>query len=164
MPAARALTLLETLVSVSLFFVMLGAVVLCERTIRSAQPWAAARSEVDRMALVALEKVRLELKGARVVPPDDPAALAFYAPDRQPDGAVKIGPTGEAVFVSQPTTLAADSQGVLRAGNRRLAQLGEKGWVSFELREELNLLDVTLHAETSLVRELKGRIALPNQN
>ena len=152
--------MLETLVSISLFFVMLGAVVLCERTMRAAAPKASSQSEVDRLALVAFEKIRSELKGALVDPPSDPSHLVFYPPQREPNGDVVVGPTGEAIFATTPTTLQ-DGAGELRRAGQLLARLGEKGWVRFELDEDLL---VTIHAETTLVRELRGRIPLPNQN
>lgn len=159
----RGLTLIETLLSVTLFFVMLGAVVVCERTMRSAAPRTASRSEVDRLALVAFEKVRSELKGAMVQPSDNLLELTFFPPLRDPDGQVRVGPTGEALFADEPQTLTG-GDGELRRGSQLLARLGEKGWVTFELEEDSPDLLVTVHAETEFVRELRGRIPLPNQN
>jgi len=160
---ASGLTLIETLLSISLFFVMLGAVVLSERTMRSAAPKAASRSEVDRMALVAFEKIRTELTGAMVQPTDDPRQLTYYKPLRDAAGEVVVGPTGEAVFAATPDTLTCMG-GRLRRGSDHLWNIGEKGWVTFELEEDTSDLLVTVHAETSLSRELRGRLRLPNQN
>ncbi len=156
--------MLETLLSMSLLALMMGAVVLCERTMRSAQPHSASQSEVDRQALLAFEKVRTELRGALVVPPTQPAVLEFYTPDRSPEGELLLGPTGEPLYPAVPRRLRADAQGVLWADTQRLARLGEKGFMHFTLEPELNLLHVTVHAETTCVRELHGTVALPDQN
>lgn len=134
----RGASLIEVLVAVAIFSAVLVTVVRIDRTGRDAFRKNEAESGAWRQAMLAVEHLKRELRGARITLVE-PGRVVLQTPLL--DGATpKVSASAEIVYAPDSIELTLDGQKRLvarQAGqrNRVLAELGPEGALRFELPE-----------------------------
>ncbi|MBI3926123.1 MAG: hypothetical protein HY319_11320 [Armatimonadetes bacterium] len=138
---SRGVTLLETLIASAVFVIILVAVIQIERVGRDAASKNDAQTETFRMAALADEHVRRELRASRVLAFSGKQGSLRYTPAaRTAEGFVEVDGSG-IVFQTEPAEILMDGDGNLVRDfgvepARILAALGTEGSAEFELVEE----------------------------
>jgi len=151
----RALSLPEVLVSSAIFCGLLLALVLIERMSARAMRQGEAAGDTYQLAMLAINRLKSELRGARVVQVSD-QEIHFQVPQLDPQGNLVVDSQGHPFWLpTDPVVrivgLNAGGELILSEGDesRRLARLGQKGEIHFSMPASTghDLLNIRLHAE-----------------
>ncbi|MEW6279109.1 MAG: hypothetical protein AB1758_10825 [Candidatus Eremiobacterota bacterium] len=155
--APRGLTLAETLVACAIFSLMLMVVIHVHQTGRDAARQEELAGDTYRAAMLAVEKLHGEFRGARVesVTLPDQKVITYWIP-RMQNGVMQILPTGEPDWEPgepsppDPAVIQVDPAGWLvrdfQGQRRRLAFLGARGSAWFDLPTGSRVLTMRITA------------------
>ncbi|MCE7872114.1 hypothetical protein DYH09_17275 [bacterium CPR1] len=160
------LTLLETLVSISVFLIVMIALLGIEISVRRNARQSEQQSDLHRQAALAMEQVASQLSGA-LVEPEALSSITYRRPLTDGRDQVVLGPGG-AVEWGAPSTLRLEGTWLVLEHEgklRRVADLGSGAEIRFARAPgrsdelEVKVLAVGPGREVRLQR----RVALSNQ-
>lgn len=151
----RGLSLPEVLVSSAIFCGLLVALILIERMSARALRQSEASGDTYQLAMLAVNRLKIELRGARVVQVSD-QEIQFQVPQVDPQGNLMVDAQGHPYWIPvdpqvRILSLNAGGELILSEGeqSKRLARLGERGRVQFSMpgSNGHDLLNIRVHAE-----------------
>jgi hypothetical protein len=173
----KGLTLLEVMVAMAVFMTMSIFVALIYRTGSGAFQKTQSHSDVYRMAMLAVENLKRELHGAKII--EVTASQVRYLVPVVENGHVKICDDGRITFEPSEVILSTNNDKglvyIVRTSDgdsRNLACLGERGAVTFSSPTE-RLLAIDVKADqgspggarlSESMYQLTTRFYLSNQN
>jgi type II secretory pathway pseudopilin PulG len=136
----RGLTLVEMLVTVTLFLAISAAMAAMLHQSQRASEKTVSTSDANSMAVLLYEKLRLELRRTRVVDNPNPETLNYWIYEKE-NGLPKFGAPGELLFLSlsgddpDVAELTLEDSNLVRhfqSEKTILANVGPEGEVRFD--------------------------------